>query len=539
MHIHIIDRFADLSAVRENWDAVYEADPEARFFLSWQWLYDWLQVHRTAWLVLAAQHEENDREYVAFLTLRIGAEFAKSCGFFNVLLFGGTGFSDYAGILVRPEHAAEALPAFAEYLKRELNWARFTMHNLTMSDERRQLFVGAFDPVRFAHHPLEQKNPGETTDHAICLSIDLPPSWEDYLQSLSANNRQKIRRLLRKVDAAETYRITLSDGDDCDRNLETLLGFWRAKWAPSKGEKNADELAALNQAVLERCACAGTLLLPVFWHRDRPVAALAILIDWCKRSLLFFIAGRDEAYREMPAGYLLHAYSIRYAIAQGFTTYDFLKGDDPYKFLFAPQRRQRQHGVVVATRTGRNLGGRLDPRGLSAALEVILEMQDRGETAEAAFGYGEILETDPDHALALYRLGRLVAESGDHDAARELFSRSVALDPNGDNAWSSLAYSLHACGAEDAARDACHRALALTPEHEEAALLLHQLTYPPQPAFGSAIATARLQPVVDADWQPAAAPAIAQAGAPEREPAVPGIHDQIEEYLHSYISRHG
>ncbi|MGH7048471.1 MAG: GNAT family N-acetyltransferase, partial [Stellaceae bacterium] len=333
MHIHVIDGFADFSAIRENWEAVYEADPEAQFFLSWQWLYDWLQVHQTPWLVLAAQHAKDDREYVAFLSLRMGAAFDKSRGFFNVLLFGGTGFSDYAGILVRPEHAAEALPALAEYVTRELHWARFTMHNLTMSDERRQLFLGGFDRIRFAHRPLEQINPGETTDHAICLSVDLPPSWEDYLESLSANNRQKIRRLLRKVDAAQTCRITLSGSEDYDRNLATMLEFWRIKWAPSKGEASAGELAELNRAMLERCARSGTLLLPVFWHGDRPVAALAILIDWCKQSLLFFITGRDESYREMPAGYLLHAYSIRHAIAHGFATYDFLKGDDRYKLL--------------------------------------------------------------------------------------------------------------------------------------------------------------------------------------------------------------
>jgi hypothetical protein len=36
MHIDVIDRFSEFEARRHNWDAVYAADPEAQFFLSWQ-----------------------------------------------------------------------------------------------------------------------------------------------------------------------------------------------------------------------------------------------------------------------------------------------------------------------------------------------------------------------------------------------------------------------------------------------------------------------------------------------------------------------
>ena len=60
------------------------------------------------------------------------------------------------------------------------------------------------------------------------------------------------------------------------------------------------------------------VFLPTFWHGERPVAALATLIEPRKRTFSFYMTGRDETFEGPPAGVLLHAYSIRHAIERGF-----------------------------------------------------------------------------------------------------------------------------------------------------------------------------------------------------------------------------
>ncbi len=472
MHVQFVEGWDDFNQLRGEWDTIYEADPEAHFFLSWQWLADWLTVNPTPWFVLAAKRDEISKGYVGFLPMRNQLRFDKDVGFFNHVTLAGAQYSDYTGILVRPEFETEALRAFARYVKRELNWARFTLENFMILDRRRRIFLSAFDKPKFTQDPIDYHT-SDGTDHSICPSVNLPLNWDDYLATLSTNNRQKIRRLMRKVDASKECHIELADAQTYDRYLKVLLDFWKIKWAPSKGEM-ASIIAARNYDMLIRCAEHGTLLLPVFFDGDRPVAALAIVIDTCKRSLLFLITGRDETYTAMPAGYLLHAYSIRHAIAHGFTSYDFCKGNEDYKYLFGARDRHL-NPVAVRTVSGRNLSENPDPSWVPTMLSVTLDFENTGAMADAELGYRQILEVAPDNALALFRYGRFLAQTGAYGQAKRLLLRSVEIEPGGDNAWFWLARSHQSLGENDAALEACRKAVFLHPENEEAKALLLRL----------------------------------------------------------------
>ena len=107
--------------------------------------------------------------------------------------------------------------------------------------------------------------------------------------------------------------------------------------------------------MLTRSFQAGLVYLPTFWHGDRPVAALATLMEPRKRTFSFYMTGRDETFEGPPAGVLLHAYSIRHAIACGFVEYDFLRGNEPYKYSFGRKER-KIYSIVLETKSGRKSG---------------------------------------------------------------------------------------------------------------------------------------------------------------------------------------
>ena len=96
MFIDIIDNLEDFKRLKDNWDRVYDADPEAQFFLSWTWLSQWLPV-RPNWFILAAKQSEDASSYVAFLPLRLRTKLRHGSGFHNELSMAGNSGADYTG----------------------------------------------------------------------------------------------------------------------------------------------------------------------------------------------------------------------------------------------------------------------------------------------------------------------------------------------------------------------------------------------------------------------------------------------------------
>ncbi|HUL07835.1 MAG TPA: hypothetical protein VLV76_16055, partial [Candidatus Acidoferrum sp.] len=110
MRVDIIDNEKALRALAANWDAVYEADPEAHFYLSFIWMAQWLAWLNRPWFVLAARPAEEER-YVAFFPLWVETKELKSGGFCNSFFMGGNNTADYTGFICLPAHEEQAIPA--------------------------------------------------------------------------------------------------------------------------------------------------------------------------------------------------------------------------------------------------------------------------------------------------------------------------------------------------------------------------------------------------------------------------------------------
>lgn len=450
MRIEVIDTFTDLAKVEDNWNAIYDADPDAQLFMSWKWLSGWLRQVAGPWFVLAAKMDNKaDGPYAAFLPMRIQTR-TENGRIHNELNMAGNFAADYTGFLCAPGAEHLAIPAFARYVK-QLNWSRLNFENFRVSESRMRLLLANFPKANFQTSEISRVGKVDGIDNSLCPFAALPPDWDSYLETLSTNTRQKIRRLLRQIDATEEYRITVATPETIERDLDTLLQFWETKWKPRKGDLT-QTLVRSNRAMLTRSFHADLLYLPTLWKDDRPLAALATLVDSRKRSFLFYMTGRDETFDGPPPGVILHAHSIRYAIANGFTEYDFLRGNEPYKYSFGVKER-RIRCTVVGTKNGLNLGGKIDPRTVPEVLEQATGLHQAGKLAEAERGYREVLNVQPKNADAVHRLGQLFTTKGDHIAAKRLFKTLSTIRPDAYKSWLCLAQS---CEALEQHLDAAH-----------------------------------------------------------------------------------
>jgi len=442
MYLEVIDKLEALSKLKENWERVYDQDPDSHFFISFSWLSSWLDGDTTRWFVLAAKTDAGASDYVAFFPLRMRAKISKDFSFHNELAMAGRGLSDYTGLLSLPEYEDQAIAAFAGHLKK-LNWSRFNVDYMRASESRKAKFLSCFSSKNFEFKHIPSINKRDNINNDICPFITLPESFDEYLATLSSNTRQKIRRFMRMVENSDEFRITLPDADTVDRDIGILLDFWRVKWGSRKGNR-LNGILNTNREMLKRSFENDALFLPTLWKGERPLSTLGTFIDHRKKAMLFFIAGRDETFSEAPPpGLVLHGWSIRYAIENGFKTYDFLRGNEKYKYSFCSEEEVVKQ-IIVSTRNGKNLGDRLDPHSIPFFLRRATKMHEAGKLVEAERGYKQVLQSEPKLAAALYCYGQLMAAKGNHAAAAKTFKTLVGVRPNAPKAWLRLGKALEA-----------------------------------------------------------------------------------------------
>lgn len=459
MQIELIEDFEIFRIIRKNWNFVYELDPQAQFFLSWDWLSGWLRMVHEPWLILAAKPDAND-SYVAFFPLKVVLDQQAGSIFYTELCMAGNSMADYTGLLCLPEHEEEVILAFAAYIQQRLVWSTLNLQNILETDTRMHLFLENFSKESFEFNQRRIRNQGEDTDNYIAPYVILPDDWDSYLQSnVGSNTRQKIRRLLRKIEDSDKFYITQVNADNLELHIEILLQFWQAKWEEKKGD-NCSVIVNYLRAILRHCFEHDCLYFPVLWKGDVPLGTIANFIDVRQKTILFFIAGRDDTFKNPPPGLILHADAIRYAIQNRFKVYDFLKGNEDYKYSFGAKERHIEY-IVIKHKDRQNQP--LDVRVLPFALRHTVQQHRSNRLADAEQGYRQILEVQPDHPEALYGLGVLMKQKGEYQTAEHLIKRLLAIQPDSGKVWFSLGNLYQVQGYLPQAIAAYRQSIALQP----------------------------------------------------------------------------
>jgi CelD/BcsL family acetyltransferase involved in cellulose biosynthesis len=482
VRIDVIESNADFTKIRENWDSVYAGDPHAQYFLSWQWLYGYLH-RRDRWFILALREKEQGSPYVAFFPLRLVTRQDPKTGICtDDIIMAGNHAADYTGILCEPAYEARAIEGFSLFLK-DQSWTHIRLDNFSGPVERHDALVQAFRGPDIGHKRTSRVD-NRNIDHAVCPVVTLPDSWEAYLETkLSSQTRQKLRRFLRQVESDEAYRITVASAGTIEADLDILFKLWHAKWHMEKGDRIESIITSAREVLMDAFQ-GGELQLFVLWHNERPLGAIANMLDRVKKSVLFYIAGRDEEWKTPSPGLVLHGHAIRLAISEGYRSYDFLRGNELYKYAFGVEDRPL-HCSTLRTATSRNrfetlnlrsvryvyeLGRRLCTEGNKALAEAAFEQVvaaspahigarmalaqlqfEKGRLSEAESAYQGILAATTDRLPVLLRLGDTQIALKKFPAAATTFGEAIELQPNCSVAHYSKGVALVAAGQVAAA----------------------------------------------------------------------------------------
>jgi len=176
----------------------------------------------------------------------------------------------------------------------------------------------------------------ETEDR--CPVLELPSSWEAYLEGLSGKDRHELRRKMRKLERELPGTSVRSHATRAgwDAALAEFLRLHRLSKV-GKARFMDERMEEFFQDATRALAGAGWARL---WFLDWNGAAVAsfLCLEYAG-SVGLYNSGFDPVHAKLAPGIMLLAHVVRDAIERGVPVFDFLRGEESYKYSFGPEPR--------------------------------------------------------------------------------------------------------------------------------------------------------------------------------------------------------
>jgi CelD/BcsL family acetyltransferase involved in cellulose biosynthesis len=256
----------------------------------------------------------------------------------KAVFFGASYHADYATILAAPADLPAVAAAIVDHLAaadpdaadpdHPAPWDAIDLRRLRCGDPSAEALAAAFGEREMSDGwtlNLERED--------VCPVVHLPDGigFEDYLSSLDKKARHEIRRKLRRAEAVGD--VALTRAPDPLAELEVFIDLHQRKWGDDGLFPPTPGGAASRVFIrrwFEEAGPDGPVQLLFLTVGDRRIAAGILVADGDR--LMFYNAGIEPDARELSPGVIFAAESVRFAIDQGMRRFDFLRGNEPYKY---------------------------------------------------------------------------------------------------------------------------------------------------------------------------------------------------------------
>lgn len=318
-----------LPALAAVWDALIDDRCPGAVFRSTAWLLPW-------WEQFSADKEL--RVYVA----KLGTEVVGVLPAYRTrtrfggqrvqLMGGGMELSDYLGFIGRQDHLEMASTAVARAM---------------LSEERDVVLedLDANDPLAAA---LEREAHAAGVGFsrrvsAVCPILQIPKgvTFDEWMRDRPNGAGTQLKRHRRRLEKQSDFRVDILTGEaEISAALPSLWFLHHARW---RSEGDSDTLAS---PALERFLDASARQLArrgwarVYTLRVAGVPRAALYGFGSGHHFAYYQMGRDPAWSRWSIGTVVLAAALEDAFTRGLAEFDFLRGDEAYKHLFASSRRE-------------------------------------------------------------------------------------------------------------------------------------------------------------------------------------------------------
>lgn len=180
-----------------------------------------------------------------------------------------------------------------------------------------------------------------TVVQEVCPVVELPQNFDDYLMQLDKKQRHEIRRKKRRADAAGVELKIVTGEDDIAAEVDDFLELLQMSTAEKEDWLNEGRRAVFHE-VAKSALEAGTLQLLFLKQENKKIAGL-YNFDYNDRIWVYNSGLNIVEFGHLSPGVVLTACAIELAIRAGRHEFDFLRGDEQYKYYFGAQDTTVHH----------------------------------------------------------------------------------------------------------------------------------------------------------------------------------------------------
>jgi CelD/BcsL family acetyltransferase involved in cellulose biosynthesis len=323
-----ISTSARLEELLPEWKALWSSARYSTPFQFPQWIVAWWHCFGAGRLAVLALRD--GKRLVAMVpgTIRNGT--GPDGAIFELI---GGGVSDYQDALFAPGYEAASMPQVLAWLEQM---------NRQHCDRCRLEQLPEFSP--FVTAPLAQRCFDQVATGDVCPV--LPLSAQEFAGCIPTTQAAKVRYYRRRADRRGSVSFQTADRNNWPELLDDLLELHRRSWN-RRGQSGvlADAtVERFHREVAPELLRSGLLRLYRLTIGQRVVSSLYVLMH--RARACYYIGGFDPEFSDVSPGTLLIGHAIERAIGEGAAEFDFLRGQERYKYSWGAKDRPTYRCVL-------------------------------------------------------------------------------------------------------------------------------------------------------------------------------------------------
>ncbi|MDP6425523.1 MAG: GNAT family N-acetyltransferase [Dehalococcoidia bacterium] len=164
----------------------------------------------------------------------------------------------------------------------------------------------------------------------VTPKIQIPNSWGDYLGSLKKKHRHEIRRKIRRLyNYGKVEELEVRDYNGVQEHLDDFFVLHRISSAEKQNFMTPERESFFRDIALKLCQ-QGILRLRFLIVNSIKVAASMSFVNHEVEYL--YNSGYNPDFNDLSVGILNHVFSIRKSIIEKNNVFDFMRGNEIYKY---------------------------------------------------------------------------------------------------------------------------------------------------------------------------------------------------------------